>query len=120
MPKDGSECGRGTARKGREREERGRGSASKGRISSAVASRFSGIIIIISLFFLFFLYFILSSLMASFSCSTYPKKVAHNSEDILPFRNSSHIHRQREKGEGKERGTDQMQRLMQLPVCVFN
>lgn len=38
-----------------------------------------------------------------FSCSTYPKKVAHNSEDILLFRNSSHIQWESEKGEGKER-----------------
>lgn len=66
-----------------------------------------------------FLYFISSALMASFSCSTYPKKVVHNSEDILLFRNSSHIPRERERETGGGK-TERSNAAPNAVACVFS
>lgn len=121
-PKTAAKCGRGTARKGwgecegergRERDRIERKNF-KCRRRQQVLRHYHYYFFILFVFSLFYIIFFDGFF---FSCSTYPKKVAHNSEDILLFRNSSHTHRGRGRREEGKRGTDQMQRLMQLPVC---
>lgn len=108
----------------REREgEEGKGTASKGRISSAVvASRFSGIIIIISLFFLFFLYFILSSLMASFFRVLPTPRRLRTIPRIYCFSEIPHTYKGRGRGrERRERGEgDRSNAAPNAVACVFS